>query len=74
MHITQRTFIGGALASLGLSAGGIIGDPVGPDATKTGMLLPLISLAAGAFGIPAPVVSVAMNIFNAIRPAPKPKA
>lgn len=56
--------IAGVLASLGLSATGVIGAPVGPDATTTGMLLPLISLGAGALGIPAPVVSIIGSLLS----------
>ena len=66
--------IGMALASLGLSATGVIGAPLGPDATTTGMLLPIISLAAGAFGIPAPVVSMLGSVFSAITGRAKQKA
>ncbi len=63
-----------ALASLGLSATGVIGAPLGPDATTTGMLLPLISLGAGALGIPAPLVSILGNIFSGFMgAATKPK-
>lgn len=66
--------IGAALASLGLSATGVIGAPLGPDATTPGMLIPLLSLAAGAFGIPAPLVSIFGNLFTNMMGATKPKA
>lgn len=56
------------LASLLGSGTGVIGTPIGPDMTTTGMLLPLISLAVGAFGIPSPIVNLISGLF-----APKTK-
>lgn len=64
--------LAGVLASLGLSATGVIGAPVGPDATTTGMLLPLLSMGVGALGIPAPVVSLLGTLFGRLFPAKTP--
>lgn len=65
--------LAGVAASLGLSATGVIGAPVGPDATTVGMLLPLISIGASALGIPAPIVSIVSTLLGRMFPS-KPTA
>lgn len=52
------------IASLLGSMSGVIGMPAGPDASTTGLLIPLISLAAGAFGIPSPIVNLISGFFG----------
>lgn len=59
-----RAGLTAVLGSLGLSAAGVIGSPIGPDATMTGMLLPLISMGAAALGIPAPVVAIGKSLLS----------
>lgn len=54
----------GLLGSLGLSATGVMGAPIGPDATTTGMLVPLLTMGAAALGIPAPIVSIVSGLFS----------
>lgn len=72
-----RTAILGLVGSLGLSASGVMGAPVGPDATLTGMLVPLVITAASALGIPAPLAriggSLISSLFAGIRTAAKPQ-
>lgn len=48
-----RTGIVGVLASLAASFFGVIGAPVGPEATTTGALAPLIIAGASALGVPS---------------------
>lgn len=56
--IDFRAGLLGFLGSLGLSAAGVVGAPVGPDATLTGMLLPLAGPALAAMGVPAPLLGL----------------
>lgn len=46
----------GVAISLALSYFGVIGTPVGPDATNVGALLPLACIALAAIGVYAPVL------------------
>jgi peptidoglycan hydrolase-like protein with peptidoglycan-binding domain len=65
--------------SLGLSAAGVMGAPIGPDATVTGALVPLIGMGLSALGIPAPILNVLKVAVGAVGTAaaankPKPAA
>lgn len=48
----------GLLGSLGLAATGVTGTMAGPDATMWGMLTPILSTAAAALGVPAPIMAI----------------
>jgi lysozyme family protein len=61
-----RTGIVGVLASLAASYFGVIGAPVGPEATTTGALSPLIIAAASALGVPTWIGSM-LSSFLAFR-------
>jgi hypothetical protein len=54
----------GVIGSLAASFFGIIGDPVGPGATTTGALLPLLSIGAAAMGIPAPLLNIGKSLLG----------
>jgi hypothetical protein len=79
--------LGGGIASvvgsLILSKLGVMGAPVGPDATMTGALVPLIGAGLSALGLPAPLVAGLQTIVSKITakapaaapaPAAQPKA
>lgn len=67
----MKAGLAGVVASLGLSATGVIGAPVGESATTVGMLLPLISIGASALGIPAPIVNIVGTLFSRLFTKPK---
>ena len=65
-----RTGLVGVLASLAASFFGVIGAPVGPEATTTGALAPLVVAAGAALGVPSWIGSL-FSSFLAFRRAQK---
>lgn len=62
--------IAGVAASLGLSASGVIGPPVGESATLVGMLAPLLSAGLAAAGLPAPVLNILSGLWDRVTTKP----